>query len=185
MANKKTVMGRGLNSLLGDAARGRSRPRADEPPVDDVAAAVSHQADEVDVQESGSDAAHRRAPDLRAVPSASADTAGLSVAVASTEEQAREGDQLKLIGVDRIRRGAFQPRRHFDEALLQELADSLKAQGLIQPILVRERDGAYELIAGERRWRAAQLAGLHEIPAIVRELEDRKVAAVSLTGSTR
>lgn len=90
------------------------------------------------------------------------------------------GDKLRMLGVDQIRRGAYQPRRQFDQELLQELAASLKAQGMIQPILVRPFAGAYEIIAGERRWRAAQLAGIGEVPAIVRELDDQSVAAVSL-----
>lgn len=84
------------------------------------------------------------------------------------------------IPVDAISRGTYQPRVHFDPETLQELADSIKAQGLIQPILLRRRGGGYELIAGERRWRAAQLAGLMEIPAIVREMDDNAVAAVTL-----
>ena len=92
----------------------------------------------------------------------------------------RPGDRLRMIGVERIRRGVFQPRRFFDQEALQELADSLKAQGMIQPVIVRPFGGAFELIAGERRWRAAQIAGIAEIPAIVREMEDRTVAAVSL-----
>jgi len=72
--------------------------------------------------------------------------------------------------VERILRDPTQPRKTFDEAKLRELAESIKTQGLIQPILVR-RDGVeYRLIAGERRWRAAQLAGLHEIPAVVRDV---------------
>ena len=72
--------------------------------------------------------------------------------------------------VERILRDPTQPRKTFDEAKLRELAESIKTQGLIQPILVR-RDGVeYRLIAGERRWRAAQLAGLHEVPAVVRDV---------------
>ena len=84
------------------------------------------------------------------------------------------------IPVDSISRGTYQPRVHFDPESLQELADSITAQGLIQPILLRRRGGGYELIAGERRWRAAQLAGLKVIPAIVREMDDSAVAAVTL-----
>jgi len=84
------------------------------------------------------------------------------------------------IPVDAISRGTYQPRVHFDPEALQELADSITAQGLIQPILLRQRGGGYELIAGERRWRAAQLAGLSSIPAIVREMDDNSVAAVTL-----
>ncbi len=84
------------------------------------------------------------------------------------------------IDIDSITRGTYQPRKHFDDDALQELADSISAQGLIQPILLRKRAGGYELIAGERRWRAAQLAGLKTIPAIIREMDDGAVAAVTL-----
>ncbi len=89
-------------------------------------------------------------------------------------------DRFRMVGVDQIRRGSYQPRRLFDKDLLQELADSIKAEGLIQPIIVRPFAGAYELVAGERRWRAAQLAGMAEIPAIIREMPDKSVAAVSV-----
>lgn len=100
---------------------------------------------------------------------------------AKAHDIAPSGDKLRMLGVDQIKRGTYQPRRHFNPELLQELADSLKSEGLIQPILVRP-DGKdrFELIAGERRWRAAQLAGFSEIPAIVRQLDDRAVAAMSL-----
>ena len=87
---------------------------------------------------------------------------------------------VDTIAVDQIRRGKYQPRRNFPEATLRELADSLRAQGMVQPVVVRPVDGGYELVAGERRWRAAQLAGLHEIPAVVRDLDDRASAAVGL-----
>ncbi len=97
-----------------------------------------------------------------------------------SDTQMQSGDRLRVLGVDQIKRGEYQPRRHFDKTLLQELADSLLAQGLIQPILVRPAGASFELIAGERRWRAAQLAGITEIPAIVRDLDDQSVAAVSL-----
>lgn len=95
-------------------------------------------------------------------------------------ERAGSGESLRSIPVEKIRRGTYQPRQHFDQDALQELADSLKAQGMIQPILVRPFAGGYEIVAGERRWRAAQLAGIQAIPAIVRELDDQSVAAVSL-----
>jgi len=85
-----------------------------------------------------------------------------------------------MLGVEKIRRGTYQPRRLFDPELLQELADSIKAEGMIQPIIVRPFADGFELVAGERRWRASQLAGIDKIPAIVREMEDRSVAAVSV-----
>jgi ParB family chromosome partitioning protein len=85
-----------------------------------------------------------------------------------------------MLGVEKIRRGTYQPRRLFDQSLLQELADSIQAQGMIQPIIVRTFADGYELVAGERRWRAAQMAGIDRVPAIVREMQDQSVAAVSL-----
>ncbi len=98
--------------------------------------------------------------------------------VTEVDESDRQG--LEYIPVDRIHRGRYQPRRHFDPDALQELADSLAAQGMVQPVVVRPTDDGYELIAGERRWRAAQIAGLHEIPAVIRDLEEQAAAAVSL-----
>jgi len=88
---------------------------------------------------------------------------------------------LQNLGIDLIQRGTYQPRVHFEPEALQELADSIKSQGVIQPIVVRPvGSGKYELIAGERRWRASQLAGMDEIPAVVRELNDQTAAAISL-----
>lgn len=98
----------------------------------------------------------------------------------TTPETPVNGDIVSQIDVDTITRGTYQPRQHFDDEALQELADSIAAQGLIQPVLLRKRGGGYELIAGERRWRAAQLIGLKQIPAIVREMDDGAVAAVTL-----
>lgn len=73
-----------------------------------------------------------------------------------------------------------QPRRHFDDAAMAELAASVKAHGVLQPILVRPHAGRHQIIAGERRWRAAQAAGLHEIPVVVRPLNDGEVAEIAL-----
>ncbi|MFT4607806.1 MAG: ParB family chromosome partitioning protein [Urechidicola sp.] len=87
---------------------------------------------------------------------------------------------ISELGVDQIQRGKYQPRQHFDEQALQELADSIRAQGVIQPIVVRPQGGHYELIAGERRWRAAQLAGLQTIPVVIRDLDSKSAAAIAL-----
>lgn len=73
-----------------------------------------------------------------------------------------------------------QPRKNFDEDALQELADSIKQFGLLQPILVQDRKTHYEIIAGERRWRAAKLAGLKEVPVIVRDYTDQEIVEISL-----
>ncbi|CAG0911871.1 unnamed protein product, partial [Cyprideis torosa] len=101
---------------------------------------------------------------------------------ASRKESPTESgsDNLRSIPVEQIQRGPYQPRRHFDEEKLAELAESIRAQGLVQPIVVRPISGGYELIAGERRWRAAQLAQLAEVPAVIKDIPDQAAAAMSL-----
>jgi ParB family chromosome partitioning protein len=94
--------------------------------------------------------------------------------------QANSVDGLAEIDIDRIQRGRYQPRQVFEPEALQELADSIRAQGVVQPIVVRPEGNHFELVAGERRWRAAQLAGLQKIPAVVRELDARSTAAIAL-----
>ena len=90
-------------------------------------------------------------------------------------------DELKHVPVDLLQRGKYQPRTHMDEAALQELSDSIKAQGVVQPIVVRPIGGGrYEIVAGERRWRAAQMAGLHSVPALVRNVPDEAAIAIAL-----
>ena len=84
------------------------------------------------------------------------------------------------LDIDRIQRGKYQPRQVFDQAALQELADSIRVQGIVQPIVVRPEGSHYELVAGERRWRAAQLAGLQKVPAVVREIDSKSAAAIAL-----
>ena len=96
-------------------------------------------------------------------------------------EDARPHDALLTLPVARIRPGRYQPRTKMDQQALAELAASIRSQGLMQPLLVRPVDRErYELIAGERRWRAAQMAGLDEVPALVREVPDDAALAMSL-----
>jgi len=100
---------------------------------------------------------------------------------AAREEPSNEG--LRMLPVDVIQRGRFQPRQDFAAEAMQELADSITAQGVVQPIVVRpltDSSGKYEIIAGERRWRATQLAGLHEIPAVIRDVPDQAAMAMGL-----
>ncbi len=88
---------------------------------------------------------------------------------------------LQNIAIDRLRPGRYQPRTRMDAASLAELADSIRAQGVMQPILVRPVEGGrYEIVAGERRWRAAQQAGLREVPALVKEIPDQAALALAL-----
>ena len=79
-----------------------------------------------------------------------------------------------------LRPGRYQPRTRMDPASIEELAESIKSQGVLQPILVRTLDDGYEIIAGERRWRAAQLAGLKEVPVVIRDVDDNAAMAIAL-----
>jgi ParB family chromosome partitioning protein len=89
-------------------------------------------------------------------------------------------ERVLRVPLNKIRPTAMQPRKEFSEEALRELADSIREQGIVQPLIVRERDGFFELIAGERRWRAAQLLNLPEVPVITREADDRSVLELAL-----
>jgi len=91
-----------------------------------------------------------------------------------------EPKTLFYCGIEEIIPNRSQPRKHFDESKLQELAESIKEKGILEPLIVRRTDQGYELIVGERRWRAAQKAGLKEVPVMVKEVEGREVLEISL-----
>jgi len=93
-------------------------------------------------------------------------------ALIPTEVRGEQGSSLVEIPIGDVRPSAYQPRKHFDEEGLASLAASIRELGVLQPVLVRATDEGYELIAGERRWRAARRAGLRSIPAVVREAAD-------------
>ncbi len=92
----------------------------------------------------------------------------------------QKGGELVYLPLDDIAPNKYQPRRYFDDASLEELKNSILEYGLLQPVTVRRGKGGYELIAGERRFRAAQLAGLDEIPAVIIESDEKKSAVLSL-----
>jgi len=104
---------------------------------------------------------------------------GLDALLAPDEPQAQ--DRLAELPVANLRPGRYQPRTQMNPDAIADLADSIKAQGVIQPILVRPvQDGQYEIIAGERRWRAAKLAGLAKVPVLVRDVRDELALAMAL-----
>lgn len=113
-----------------------------------------------------------------AKPPQSAAPASTLAIVPDPEMDARE--RVQRVALDRIRPCPFQPRKEFTAEALRELADSIREQGIVQPLIVRERNGHFELIAGERRWRAAQIVSLAEVPVIVREADDRAVLELAL-----
>ena len=100
-------------------------------------------------------------------------------AVAKKKEDVNKGPET-LVKITKVEPNREQPRKHFDEDALQELADSIKQFGLLQPILVQDRNDYYEIIAGERRWRAAKLAGLKEVPVIIKNYTEQEIVEISL-----
>lgn len=96
------------------------------------------------------------------------------------EDQKGANEAETIVKITKVEPNREQPRKHFDEDALQELADSIKQFGLLQPILVQDRGDYYEIIAGERRWRAAKLAGLKEVPVIIRNYTNQEIVEISL-----
>src|SRR6476646_9938019 len=106
---------------------------------------------------------------------------GLDALLAGADDETPQGESLQTLSLDRLHPGKYQPRTKMDAASLAELALSIKEQGIMQPILVRPVDGGrFEIVAGERRWRAAQQAGLRDIPALVKNVPDQAALAVAL-----
>ena len=111
------------------------------------------------------------------IPGASASSASSnSFLKSSTETEQR----VLQIPIEELKRDDEQPRQNFDPAKLEELASSIRTQGIVQPILARRDNGIYKIIAGERRWRAAQLAGLKEVPVIVKDLSSQDAFVIAL-----
>lgn len=102
------------------------------------------------------------------------------IAVKSKTETTEGKEPQILVKITKVEPNREQPRKNFDEDALQELADSIKQFGLLQPILVQDRKDYYEIIAGERRWRAAKLAGLKEVPVIIRNYTEQEIVEISL-----
>jgi ParB family chromosome partitioning protein len=103
---------------------------------------------------------------------------GLGALLPEFEQAERKA--LLYCGIEEIIPNRSQPRKHFDESKLQELAESIKEKGILEPLIVRRTDKGYELIVGERRWRAAQKAGLKEVPVLIKEVEGKDVLEISL-----
>jgi ParB family chromosome partitioning protein len=111
---------------------------------------------------------------------ASGQSAAPAMPVPAAPELVASSETVQRVPVARVRSSPLQPRQDFSAESLRELADSIKEQGIVQPLIVRLKDDHYELIAGERRWRAAQMLGLAEVPVIVRAADDRAVLELAL-----
>lgn len=97
-----------------------------------------------------------------------------------TKEQVEDNENLKTLKITDVEPNRDQPRKMFNQESLEELADSIKTYGVIQPIVVTKKDGYYAIVAGERRWRAAKIAGLEEIPAIIRDDDEQTNKEIAL-----
>jgi len=111
------------------------------------------------------------------IPAAVGDTKAKKT---GTKEEVKSGNAETLVKITKVEPNRDQPRKNFDEDALLELSESIKQFGLLQPILVQERDDYYEIIAGERRWRAAKLAGLKEVPVIIKHLTEQEIVEIAL-----
>ncbi len=110
---------------------------------------------------------------------------GLSALMADVNERTAGADTAPrqpdmMVPIERVVANPDQPRRRFDPELLNDLAASIKEKGIIQPLIVRRKDDGYEIVAGERRWRAAQQANLHEIPVVIRDFDDTEVLEIAI-----
>ena len=117
------------------------------------------------------------APPASETPS---ESRGYGAAVAALERDQRAPKGPSHLGIDEIEPNPLQPRTVFQDEKLRELAASIRANGIIQPIIVRRHDGKYQLIAGERRWRAARIAGLTEVPVVMQNVDDAHLLEVAL-----
>ena len=99
---------------------------------------------------------------------------------AEEKRESESGSGIQMMKINMVEPNRDQPRKKFDEDAILELADSIKQFGVLQPLLVRKNKDYYEIIAGERRWRAAKLAGLKEVPVIIKEFNDQQVVEISL-----
>ena len=159
MAGRKGGLGRGLDSLFSDGLL--SQPASVLEPLEPEKP--------VNSRDTGSSKAPRA--------KSSAQSLVESFGKASAEDNS---EKIIYIGLNDIKPNSSQPRKNFDQAALEELAESIKTHGVIQPVLLRPAKKGYELVAGERRWRAARLAGLKTIPSIVRDLNEQQNAFYAL-----
>lgn len=163
--NKKNRLGRGLGSLLGGSSSLDTQVKSSTGPE-----VVASQKDSQLQKPATTQAIH---------------AAGLANQVAPSPARPAEvvpaEARIWQVAIDKLAPGEFQPRSHFDKEKLAELSASIKQNGILQPIVARKLiSGRYEIIAGERRWRAAQLAGMHQVPVILKDLEDQATLEMAI-----
>lgn len=159
MAVKRNALGKGMNGLFPDYKKKKTEEKEKE-------------AGKKPSEKKTAKAEPDQEPDV-SMPAA-------SIPASSEPVQESDGSRVVILPVSDVGPNPDQPRKQFNEDTLLELTDSIRQHGVISPILVQKKEGYYEIIAGERRWRAAKLAGLKEIPAIVREYTTQEALEISL-----
>ncbi|WP_077391616.1 ParB/RepB/Spo0J family partition protein [Mobilibacterium timonense] len=156
MAKRKGGLGRGLDALFADAA-----------PI---------------IPEELEQEAHQAAAEAGKLERSSASGKGSKAAAGVSAETPAEDDPDRVIyvDIDDIKPNASQPRKNFNKEKLEDLAESIKENGVIQPVVVRKKGSSYELVAGERRWRASRLAGMKQIPCLIRNFDEKQNMIVAI-----
>lgn len=157
---KRTGLGRGLDALFADAA---PINETDYKSVDVVREST----------ESENPVKTKTAAKTTAKTTAKKTTGGNTA-------KSSDDDRVLYVDINDIKPNSAQPRKHFDENKLNELAESIKSNGVIQPLIIRNAENGYELVAGERRWRASRIAGLKKVPCIIRNFDDKQNAIVAI-----
>ena len=163
---KKAGLGRGLDALFADVA-----------PINEEISVL----DNLPGADPQTPKSARKKESTKALAAAATKKAAAGTRAKQNKSSERSSeDRVIYIDINDIKPGSAQPRMVFDEAKLAELANSIKANGVIQPLIVRESTNGYELVAGERRWRASRIAGLNRVPCIIRNFDDRQNAIVAI-----
>lgn len=166
---KKGGLGKGMEALIG------SRPKEDTKKVVDEAASNT---DDKATEQKKTAAKKEPSKKTQASPKKKKNTSTKKSAPEREAEQPQEADQT--LPIHKIEPNRDQPRKVFDEEALQELAESVKTFGILQPLIVQKQDDYYRIIAGERRWRAAKMAGLKKVPVIIKDLSEKELLEISL-----
>lgn len=183
MAAKRGGLGRGLGSLFGDSETMQTPVPAEHPEPVKVTEVKPEKAEPVNSSNSKSEsksASPKKSAKTNTKSSAKSETKTNSAQKEKEESVQTGAESVIYIDISSIKPNSAQPRKVFKEDALADLAASIQEHGVIQPVLLRPAKKGYELVAGERRWRAARLAGLKEIPAIVRNLDEKTNALYAL-----
>lgn len=173
---KRTGLGRGLDALFADVAPAYED---DIPKEDFVEAEEAEEAAEeksVTARKSGSASKSGKKPRAKATAKTGTNDSTSVGSIADDDDE----DRVIYVDINDIKPNAAQPRKHFDEQKLEELAASIKENGVIQPLIVRKSSTGYELVAGERRWRASRIAELKKVPCIIRNFDEQQNAIVAI-----